>query len=288
MKTLQFREWTIAYAREGQGEPMLFLHNGGTSHHIWREVMERLRDRYDVIAVDLLGYGESSKPGHSYTMEVYVDMVRAVLDTLDIDRVYLVGNCMGSAISLHFAKAYPERVRALVLVNPLTEATFSKGWLAGVLKARQLAPSLVGGAYKKLSSIRLPGWTARSSLAFQLGRRGRKRGVHHDDALKALHTSDGQLRSLLEVLADIDAYAEIDQPGFADGLPPRLTIWGESNRVLSANAGHKLNDTLSPDAHCSLGDCGHLAMMEAPDEVATYIDDFVLSLAANSEAAHAV
>lgn len=288
MKKLEFREWEIAYERFGHGPSVLFLHNGGTSHHIWHAVMERMQHRFDVIAVDLLGYGESSKPGHSYTMDVYVDMVRTILDALDLEDVDLVGNCMGSAISLHFARAYPARVRSLTLVNPLTEATFSQGWLAGVLKARQLSPKLIGGAYRKLSSIRLPGWTARSSLAFQLGKRGRKIGVQKDPKLKALHTSDGQLRSLLDVLADIDAYAAIDAPGFATDLPPLLTVWGESNRVLSARAGEKLNQSLQPDDSYSVGDCGHLVMMEASEEVSAIIEEFIDSIAQREQPIHAV
>lgn len=288
METISFRDWTIAYTERGRGDTLLFLHNGGTSHHIWTRVTEQLSERYRTIAIDLLGYGESSKPGRNYTMDVYVDMVRTVLDALDIERVFLVGNCMGSAISLHFAKRYPERVRALVLINPLTERTFSKGWLAGVLKARQLSPTLVGGAYRKLSSIRLPTWTARSSLAFQLGKRGRQEKIHHDDALKALHSSDGQLRSMLEVLADIDAYAAIEQPGFTDDLPPILTIWGEANRVLSAKAGQALNQTLRPTDSCTIADCGHLVMMEAPKEVAAYIKDFIQPLTHDEENVHAI
>lgn len=289
MKTLPFREWTIAYTRQGQGPTVLFLHNGGTSHHIWMDVAERLSSSYDTIAIDLLGYGQSSKPGHSYTMDVYVDMVRTVLDTLDIPKAHLVGNCMGSAISLHVAKTYPERVQTLSLVNPLTEGTFKKGWLAGVLKARQLSPKMIGGAYRKLSAIRLPRWTAGSSLSFQLGRKGRARGIHRDPALKDLHASDGQLRSMLEVLADIESYAAIDQPDFVEQIPhPILTLWGESNRVLSARAGKKLNTTLAPQQQHQLSGCGHLVMMEAPEDVAAHLSTFLQEHPMHAEVAHAL
>src|SRR5690625_7206901 len=135
METLPFREWHIAYTQQGRGETILFLHNGGTSHHIWTEVAAQLQDQYHTVSIDLLGYGESSKPGHSYTMDVYVDMVRTVLDTLGVERVYLVGNCMVSAISLHFANVYTALVRSLVLIQTLIEATSIEGCCAAVLKA---------------------------------------------------------------------------------------------------------------------------------------------------------
>ena len=288
MQQLNFREWTIAYRRMGQGEPVVFLHNGGTSHHIWLQVMEQLQGEYDCIAVDLLGYGASSKPADAYTMDIYVDMVRTLLDTLELDRVSIVGNCMGSAIALHAARALPERFRAMVLVNPLTEATFSAGWLAGALKARKAAPGLVGGLYRGLSQFQLPRWTASSTLRFQIGRRGAEQGVHKDPTLQAQHASDGQLRSMLAVLADIDAYAEIDAPNFAEKLPPIATIWGEDNRILSAKVGKNLHQHLRPEASHALKGCGHLVMMEAPEEVADAIREHFRSTSTTQEAVHAL
>lgn len=276
MQFLPFRNGKIAYERLGQGPTLLFLHNGGTSHHIWQGVMERLCDSFDVIGIDLLGYGESSKPGSNYDMATYVASVKQVLDTLGVDKVCLVGNCMGSAISLHFAATYPERVQGLVLVNPLTEQTFKGGWLAWVLKLRQASPKTVGWMYDQLGKLRLPRVFATPSLAFQLGPRGVSKGLHHDTELARHFASRGQLHSLLSVLADIRAYAEVDQFKVAEhkGFPPIATVWGRKNRVLSAKAGEALDQCLRPVESKALGDCGHLAMMEAPDEVAAFIRDF--------------
>lgn len=276
MQFVPFRGNNIAYERMGQGPTLLFLHNGGTSHHIWRGVMERLSDSYDVIGIDLLGYGESSKPGDSYDMATYVTSVKQVLDSLGVTGVCLVGNCMGSAIAMHFAAAWPERVQGLVLVNPLTEQTFKGGWLSWVLKLRQVSPRFVGWAYDKLGHLRLPRLLAGPSLAFQLGPRGIKQGLQHDEELSRHFASQGQLHSLLSVLADIRAYAEVDKFKVAEhkDFPPIATVWGSKNRVLSAKVGSDLDQCLRPVSTTALPDCGHLAMMEAPDEVAAFIRDF--------------
>lgn len=276
MQFIPFRDGRIAYERMGQGPTLLFLHNGGTSHHIWQGVMERLSDSFDVVGIDLLGYGESSKPGTGYDMATYVASVKQVLDALKVDQVCLVGNCMGSAISLHFTAAYPARVQGLVLVNPLTEQTFKGGWLSWVLKLRQASPHAVGWLYDKLGALRLPRVLAAPSLAFQLGPRGVKQGLHHDRELSQHFASQGQLHSLLSVLADIRAYAEVDQFKVTEhqGFPPIATVWGRKNRVLSAKAGAELDQCLRPVQTSALPDCGHLAMMEAPDEVAAFIRDF--------------
>ena len=285
MLSFPFGDWTIAYERQGRGSPVIFLHNGGTSHAIWLEVMTRLAPRHDVIAVDLLGYGASSKPGSGYTMSNYVELVKTLYTELKLERATLVGNCMGSAIAMSYARLYPERVSSLVLINPLTEATFSAGWLATALKLRQASPTVVGGLYKRLGALTLPAWTGPMTLAFQVGSVGRKRAIHHNASLQACHSSEGQLQSMLEVLADIDAYAELDQFVPPAGFPERMTIWGAENRILSARAGEALNKTLRPTRQERLSGCGHLVMMERPDEVAALIEGFVESLSGRDTSA---
>lgn len=275
MHVLSWNNASIAYVRKGAGIPLLFIHNGGTSHAIWLDVIDRLADRYDCIALDLLGYGASSKPQSGYTMDEYVALIVALLDALELPSAFLVGNCMGSAISVHTARSYPERVRGLVLINPLTEATFQAGWLAAALALRQRAPRLAAPLFRGLGALQLPRWTAPLTLAFQLGRSGRKRGVQKHEGLQECHSSEGQLRSMLAVLDDIDAYAEVDRFVPPAYFPPIMTVWGEQNRVLSAHAGEALNATLRPRTAYRLPDCGHLLMMESPDELASMIRTFV-------------
>lgn len=59
MSTFTFRGHEVFYRREGTGAPMVFLHNGGTSHRTWEPLIERYAADYDVIAPDMLGFGRS-------------------------------------------------------------------------------------------------------------------------------------------------------------------------------------------------------------------------------------
>jgi pimeloyl-ACP methyl ester carboxylesterase len=269
METFDFRGLPIAYVRSGRGKPVVFLHNGGASHAIWRPVVAELSTRHEAFALDLLGYGASAKPADGYTLETYTDMLGEFLDALELETVALVGNCMGSAIAASFARQHPRRVRALVLVNPLTEATFAQGYLGAVTRGP------VRGISRVLVGKRLPRWMARQVLRFQLGPVATFRTLAHGEELCDCYGNEGQMRSLLAVVDDLDSYAALDAFVPDDAFPPICTIWGDANRVLSPRAGRRLNETLRPAREEWLAGCGHLPMLEQPEAVASTIASFL-------------
>lgn len=275
MKTFDYQGQPIRYVREGKGEPLVFIHNGGTSHTIWRDVIPHFTDRYEVFAPDLPGFGASAKPEAGYKLEDYVRVLEAFVDAHRLGPVRLVGNCMGSAMSLAFAMRRPHDVHSLVLVNPLTDATFSAGWIGPALWLRKKAPGPAHVITGVLENVRLPHLLSEHSLAFQFGSIGRKKKLHLTPELCACFTGEGQMPSLMGVFDDLVAYASLDQFRPGPGFPPICTIWGVENRVLSAKAGRKLNETLQPVRQEWLEGCGHLVMMEKPDVVSAIIDDFL-------------
>jgi pimeloyl-ACP methyl ester carboxylesterase len=280
METFDYRGWPIAYARSGEGDAVVFLHNGGTSHAIWDEVAPRVAQRHQVFALDLLGYGASAKPGTGYTLDNYVGMLGELIDRHGLAPVSLVGNCMGSATALEFARRRPRDVRALVLINPLTKATLAAGELGPTLWLRRRAPKLSSGLYGALGRMRMPGWTAGFALRMQVGSEGRARGVHRTPALRVCHSSKGQMDSLLKVLDDMDSYGNLDRFEPDAAFPPICTVWGRDNRILSAEVGRALNETLRPAREEWLEGCGHLPMLERPEEVAAIIEGFLSENAA--------
>lgn len=266
MQTFEHRGHAIRYVRSGAGEPLVFLHNGGTSHAIWREVMAQLTG-FELFALDLPGFGASPLPGDGYDLEAYVDMLAAFVEHHRLGPVRLIGNCMGSAISLAFAMRRPSDVHALVLMNPLTAATFAAGRLGAMLAMQRRVPSVMRAVPRVSLGAAIGSWV----LRLQVGAHGAEQRVHEREELCACWVGDGQTRSLLAVLADIPNYAALDRFTPPAGFPPVCTIWGLENHVLSAEAGRRMNQRLRPAREVWLEGCGHLAMMEQPERVARVV-----------------
>lgn len=110
--------------RSGQGEPvMVLLHGFGSHTETWQSVRPQLSALGAVIAFDRPGFGLTERPltwtgANPYSPDAQVDLVIALLDQLGVQQAILIGNSAGGTISAQVALRYPERVSALVLVDP--------------------------------------------------------------------------------------------------------------------------------------------------------------------------
>lgn len=97
----------------GDGPPILLVHGWlGTSYH-WRRLMPLLADRYRVVAVDVRGYGDSSKPYGGYDGRTLKEDLRGVARALGLGRVHVVGHDMGALPALLYAAEHPDEVASL-------------------------------------------------------------------------------------------------------------------------------------------------------------------------------
>lgn len=89
---------------------------------MWKAFVPEFSNKYRVIAIDLLGHGETECLGYVHTMEDQADMVHAVLHELKIRKAIFIGHSMGGYVALAFAELYPENMKGLVLLNSTSRA----------------------------------------------------------------------------------------------------------------------------------------------------------------------
>jgi 3-oxoadipate enol-lactonase len=114
---IKLDEGRISYLTDGQGPPLLLLHSLGVSSESWSRVIKPLAQSYSVYAWDMMGHGDSDKPPRNFLIEDYARNVTHFSDKLGLGQIILCGNSVGALIALEVAAAYPEKVKAVILVG---------------------------------------------------------------------------------------------------------------------------------------------------------------------------
>jgi pimeloyl-ACP methyl ester carboxylesterase len=114
----------IFYTLCGAGEVTLaFIHGGFADRSFWEPQVEAFAGRYQVVALDLAGHGESGRDRRSWQVSSFAEDVRAVLDAVNARRAVLIGNSMGGPVAVEAAQLLPGRVAAVVAVDTFHDAT---------------------------------------------------------------------------------------------------------------------------------------------------------------------
>jgi pimeloyl-ACP methyl ester carboxylesterase len=121
LRDVSIRGVRVRFVEAGEGPTVFLVHGYLASHATWEGVVGPLATRFHVIAPDLPGFGDSEKPPPSrypYTLASFAESLVDLIAALDLNRVAVVGQRMGSAVALTMAVAHPDIVEKLVLVTP--------------------------------------------------------------------------------------------------------------------------------------------------------------------------
>jgi pimeloyl-ACP methyl ester carboxylesterase len=107
----------IHYVRAGEGPPVVLLHGWPQTWYMWRKVIPALSERYTVIAPDLRGFGQSSKPLDGYDKRTVAIDIYELVRSLGFEKLFLVGHDFGGPTAYAYASAHPEDVLRLVILD---------------------------------------------------------------------------------------------------------------------------------------------------------------------------
>jgi pimeloyl-ACP methyl ester carboxylesterase len=114
---LAFKGTNIYFETYGKGPAIVLLHGFLENSSMWKDLIPELSKRNKVIAIDLLGHGNSDCLGYVHSMELFAETVYAVLKQLKIRKCSLVGHSLGGYVALALAEKHPEKVKGLCLMN---------------------------------------------------------------------------------------------------------------------------------------------------------------------------
>jgi haloalkane dehalogenase len=137
----------MAYVDVGRGPVVLFIHGNPTSSYLWRNVIPYVSGTHRVIAVDLIGMGDSDKPAIDYRFADQAAYLDAFIGQLGLKNITLVVHDWGSALGMRYARLNPSNVKAIAFMEALIPPTFPAA-----------APEALGPQFGPLmSSIRTAG-----------------------------------------------------------------------------------------------------------------------------------
>lgn len=247
----------LAHTEAGSGEAVVLLHAFPLDSRLWDAQREELSDSYRVVTPDLPGFGASPLLDGSPSLDAVADAVAVTLDSLDLDRVVLGGLSLGGYTAMAFLRRYPERVRALMLLDTKASADSDEAAAnreriaAAVLEERSLRvvlkdvlPHLVGKRTKRRRGEVL-------SRITDVVREGTPEAVAWMQRAMAARPDS---HDVLEA-ADVPALVVV---GDEDELTPR----SEAERMVKA-----LGKGSAETGLVTIPAAGHLSAMEAPDDV---------------------
>jgi pimeloyl-ACP methyl ester carboxylesterase len=224
----------------GEGPPAVFVHGVGTSGHLWRKVIDRVRGVRRCIAVDLPGHGGTPvRPDQDLSLGGLADFVAATCDAMELDAVDLVANDTGGAVAQIVAARDPGRLRTLALTNCDTHdrvppdafratVRLARAGLFAPIARRLLADPARGGPRGYAAGYQDPAQLSEELVrAWVVPLYGSKQ-------------SAGQFQRLLAGLRPDDLLAV--EPRLAALQVPTLLVWGTGDRFFPLSDAEWLRD----------------------------------------------
>ena len=231
-------------------QTVILIHGAGMDHTVWvLQTRYFAHHGYNVLAIDLPAHGRSQGPACE-TITDMADWVIELLDSLSISRVSMVGHSMGSLVALDLASRYPGRVEVLVMMGVAVPMVVSEKLLATAKKNDHGAIDLItmwGHARcARIGGNQSPGlWM--NAMSERLLERASV-GVLYRDLKACSEYHDG-----------LEAASKFCNPAFL--------ILGSEDRMTPLSAAKSLANSLANAKQYVVEGCGHLMMVEKPDEV---------------------
>lgn len=265
-----YYEW-IRESTTTQKKPVIvFVHGWGGSARYWESTARAMSDAFDCLLYDLRGFGRSKLPQEPiellYEMEDYAEDLAALLEALDLSRVFIMAHSMGASPAVLFLNRYPERVERAVLT------------CSGVFEYEEKSFAAFHKFGKYVVQFR-PRWFLRVPFA---GAMFMARFLHRplpaaisraflEDFLEADYAA-----AMGTMLTAVSKYAaEVMPQEFACLKVPTLLISGEYDKIIPAQLGRQAAQLSENIEYFEIPGTAHFPMLEKPDIYLERVQEFL-------------
>lgn len=275
LDSVELHKDTLRYVDAGDGPPIILVHGLLGSHESWAGQIERLSDKYRVIAPDLFGHGSSDKPSGDYSLSSHAATIRDLMDHLNIESASMVGHSLGGGIVMQGVYLFPERVDRLALV--------SSGGLGPEVSLLLKAATLPGS--ELVLPVLASDWVRKNteSVVAKLGRWGLPvtLGKSMEETWRSFQTvadkgsREAFLASTRAVVGPRGQTVSAKQHFEKFESLPSLLVWGGKDRMIPASHADNIRREV-PNSHVEIfPSAGHFPQLDEPDLFFRVLDRFL-------------
>ena len=262
IKSVNIPDFKIVYAEGGTGDIIIMLHGFGGNKDNWLRFAKYFTPNYRVIIPDLPGFGDSSKPQDAkYNIMSQVERLNLFVKELKLTKFHIVGNSMGGSISGNYAATYPEMVKTLALFDSAGVNSPIKSERALLLE-KGINPLVAKDekGYDKLLEIcfykppQLPSVIKKYLAKQAIKDASLNEKIYNEITNTDLTVLEGKLNKI---------------------TVPTLIVWGDSDKVIDVSSVPIFKKNIRNSQSAIIKECGHLPMMEKPQETASIYQDFL-------------
>lgn len=256
------------YVEKGEGEPVILVHGFFYDSYMWNKNIDALAKRFKVYALDLWGFGYSTRNPMDCGYPLYADQLLRFMDALNIQKASLVGQSMGGGTCILFAVRHRDRVDKMILVDPagLPNPLPLLGKIANLPKVGELLLGLRGDFYRKMVLGML--W---------IYGKGFITGSYLENVTR-FHKIRGTTEVSLSILRKqfFDKLSdEVHRLGEMD--VPILIVWGRQDKAIPLERGQEMHRILRGSRLEILERAGHCPHDEQSQEFNQLALDFLSS-----------
>lgn len=246
----------LAHDRKGSGDPVVLIHGIGHRRQAWAPMFDRLAEEYDVIAVDLAGFGESPRypRGIPYSMDNACRDLAGNFSEWGIERPHVVGNSLGGGIALELgARRLASSVTAL---SP-----------AGFFGRPDLARALLILGFLRFAA-QVPDPVLRAILRTERGRRISNAPLFAHPERLTFEQAYGDAQALKHAKGFLGVALAGVRYSFEQEIDvPTTVVWGTKDLILPPRQAETAKKRLPNARHVALEGAGHVPMIDEPERL---------------------